>query len=179
MYTKQSASGVLVPSLSPRVLLQCALVLMSLSGVVAKYRPILVTGLLQLFYMDCAGINAFLRQVNAKWPSTCPKKVVSWMQLMQDLLEQCQPLTCGGCREGAALLLRRFMKVATDSHVDCALQALSVLNSARVMSCFILPYPEQMKGIEKCLNLCSRHWSEGVREKAEIVFDVLLDYLGS
>lgn len=101
------------------------------------------------------------------------------MQLMQDLLEQCQPLTCGGCREGVALLLRRFMKVATDSHVDCALQALSVLNSARVMSCFILPYPEQMKGIEKCLNLCSRHWSEGVREKAEIVFDVLLDYLGS
>lgn len=52
MYSKKGVAGQRVAALSSHTLLQCALVLLSLSGVVAKYRPILVMGLLQLFYMD-------------------------------------------------------------------------------------------------------------------------------
>ena len=168
MYSKKGVAGQRVAALPTHTLLQCALVLLSLSGVVAKYRPILVTGLLQLFYMDYAEAGAFLRLVNAKWPTTSPKKAVEWMQLLDDVIQQCHVLTCNECRAAMAGL---------ESHVDSSLQALSLLSASRVITCFIVPYPEQVTRVEQCIHACRSHWNEAVQEKAECLFDVLLDYL--
>ena len=163
--------------MSSHTLVQCASVLLSLSGVVAKYRAILVNGLLQLFYMDATEANTFLRQMSVKWPTTNPKKAMEWLQLLDDLIQQCHMLTSREYGAVMTSLIRRMMRIATESHVNLSLQALSLLSSSRVITSFIVPYPEQVTRIEHCIELCRSHWNEAVQEKAECLFDVLLDYL--
>lgn len=48
---------------------------MRISGVVSKYRSVLIAGILKLFYIDKEEIHAFFHTFLAKWPYGTSKKV--------------------------------------------------------------------------------------------------------
>ena len=64
-----------VPGLSPRFLADSLLLLLRIRGVASKYRPLLLEGMLKLFYTSRAALARCLRALAAKWPIGNPRKV--------------------------------------------------------------------------------------------------------
>lgn len=142
---------------SVKVLRQAAFVLIRISGVAAKYRPILVNGLVKLLYMEPSGAKEVLRVLCAKWPVSSPKKVCSWLQLLQDLLEGCSLFTKEDCEEELNRLLRKVLKEVNGSHVECGLCALSLVGNDRILVNYIIKQRERVYLLEDCLQTARRN----------------------
>lgn len=142
---------------SVRVLRHAAFVLLRISGVAAKYRPILVSGMAKLLYMEPEGAREMLRVMCAKWPVASPKKVCSWLQLLQDLLEGCSLFMKEDCQEELNRLLRKVLREVNGSHVECGLCALSLVGNDRILVNYIIKRRDRVYLLENCLQTARRN----------------------
>lgn len=153
-------------SLSPRFLLDSLFVLLRIRGVVAKYLPIIVSGVLKLFYTSYRCIPLFIRSLNAKWPIGNPKKVVlregvdrqilSWLQLIQELIRQCHLLSLPQFEKDIDVLMKRLILEAQGMHADCSCQALTILGSPQFLSVFVSSHSKRIAMLQVCLHKIGR-----------------------
>ena len=148
--TTQGKSPALVDS---QILRQASYLLLRVSGVITKYKPTLLTGLMKLFYIDEAGVREFLKVILAKWPTQSPKKVVEWIQLLQELFENCALFTHAVCEVEVDRVLLRVLHCVKEQHVESCLQALSLLGSDRILLSYIMGYTHRIQSVEHFLQL--------------------------
>ena len=145
------ASGDEVTMYSPRTLRRSGYLLLRSSGVVLKYRPMIVNGLMKLLYMDQKSVHELLHMVYSKWPTTSPKKIASWICLVQDLFENCSLFMNEQYEQDVNRVLLRILQVVNERHADCGLRALTLLGSDRILLNYIMEHPQRVQLIEKCL----------------------------
>ena len=145
------ASGDEVAMYSPKTLRRAGYLLLRSSGVVVKYRPMLVNGLMKLMYMDKKSVSELLRMIYSKWPTTSPKKIAAWICLVQDLLESCSLFMNEQYEQDMNRVFSRILRVVNERHADCGLRALALLNSDRILLNYIMEHPQRVRLVEKCL----------------------------
>ena len=108
---------------------------------------------MKLFYIDEAGVNEFLKVILAKWPTQSPKKVVEWIQLIQELLENCALFTHATCETEVDRVFYRVLRCVNEQHVETCLQALSLLGNDRILLSYIMGYTHRIQSVEHFLQL--------------------------
>ena len=153
LFTHQDemTSGDEVMMYSPKTLRRAGYLLLRCSGVVMKYRPMIVNGLMKLLYMDQKSVSELLHMIYSKWPTTSPKKIATWICLVQDLFENCSLFMNEQYEQDVNRVLSRILLVVNERHADCGLRALSLLNSDRILLNYIMEHPQRVHLIEKCL----------------------------
>lgn len=151
--------------------------LIRINGVVKKYRSFLVPGMLKLFYIDEWCVHTFIHEITTKWPVCTSKKVVALLELVQDLMEECELMTDGKFEDDVTTLLAWLCKLVNGNQAEICMQAIQILDSDRILIKYIVCKPYRVRMVEHCLNQNHDHWNEAIREVTESLFDHLLDYL--
>ncbi|KAK8799410.1 hypothetical protein WA538_002978 [Blastocystis sp. DL] len=155
----------------------CLFVLLRVSSVVSKYKAILVPGILKLFYIDVRCVHAFVRSVVSKWPASSSKKAIALLELLLELLLQCQLLTEAVCEEDVTALFAWLCRLVNGAQAEVSLQALRIFDNDTVLSNYIVHDAVRVRMIEECLSKNHVHWNDTIREIGESLFDHLLDYV--
>ena len=161
MYSQNENRGA-VKGMSVQLLNCCLFVLLRVSGVVSKYRTLLVPGILKIFYNDSSSVHSFMHAVISKWPNGSSKKVyiesdpelkaIALLELIHDLLMQCDLLTEPMCCEDVSRLFSLLCKLVNGDQAEVSLQALQIFDTDVILMNYIVHENQRLRMIEECLN---------------------------
>ena len=151
MYSQNENRGA-VKGMSVQLLNCCLFVLLRVSGVVSKYRTLLVPGILKIFYIDSSSVHSFMHAVISKWPNGSSKKAIALLELIHDLLMQCDLLTEPMCCEDVSRLFSLLCKLVNGDQAEVSLQALQIFDTDVILMNYIVHENQRLRMIEECLN---------------------------